>query len=162
MYLLSTVCLGNYFGRNKECIIIYYLTFQLVGLVVLLALLPGVQLSPAATGAKARFRRQGDNTTATLPPNMEMACHRRINGSIWCAPMEKEVELPPLNGSSGKLENLQRWDSEYGTGLGGWGESEQLKERPISGDVGLRSLDIPDSFSWYPGIAVSRFIIYIL
>ena len=150
MYLLSTVCLGNYFGRNKECIIIYYLTFQLVGLVVLLALLPGVQLSPAAAGSKARFRRQGDNTTATLPPNLEMACHRRINGSIWCAPMEKVVEQLPLNGS-GKLENLLSWDSEYGTGFRGWGKSEQLRERPVSGDVGLRSLDIPEEHSWYPG-----------
>ena len=150
MYLLSTVCLGNYFGRNKECIIIYYLTFQLVGLVVLLALLPGVQLSPAAAGSKARFRRQGDNTTATLPPNLEMACHRRINGSVWCAPMEKVVEQLPLNGS-GKLENLLSWDSEYGTGFRGWGKSEQLRERPVSGDVGLRSLDIPEEHSWYPG-----------
>ena len=124
-----------------------------MGLVVLLALLPCVQLS-LATGGKVRFRRQADNITA-LPPNMEMACHRRINGSVWCAPMEKVVEQLPLNGS-GKLEKLLSWDSEYGTGFRGWGKSEQLRERPVSGDVGLRSLDIPEEHSWYPGtVAVS-------
>jgi hypothetical protein len=65
-----------------------------------------------------------------------MACHRRINGSIWCAPK--------------LLENLLTEDGEYGTGLR-FLSLEEHRERTLRKDISLRTVDLPDSYSWYPG-----------
>ncbi len=91
--------------------------------------------------------------SAPLPPNMELACHRHINGSLWCAPMEKyDVDQVATGSSSQLLDNLITQPDEYGTGFSAniFGE---FRERPAKNDstnFALRTLDVPDSFSWFP------------
>lgn len=87
-----------------------------------------------------------------LPPNMEMACHRRFNGSLWCAPMEK-YEPDQVVGSGNMSANLVTVPDEYGTGLriNMFGEyRERIPSPNASLDLSLRTIDVPDSFSWYP------------
>jgi hypothetical protein len=100
-----------------------------------------------------------------LKGKMEMACHRRINGSIWCAPMEiydPPPYTPPSNYLAGNgsrsLENLIKWNNEYGTGFR-TPAFEELREKPLKNDVSLRTLDLPESYSWYPGIDTTKYFV---
>jgi hypothetical protein len=60
---------------------------------------------------------------------------------------------PPTSRAIGSrpLENLLTLHDEYGTGFRASPSGKQ-RERPVKNDISVRTLDLPESYSLYPGI----------